>query len=243
MTTDRFRRYGNLLRSDGTNQLQRLLPALEADYIVPDERSFSDLVEYARSVAAEIRFYDLSGQSTGDWRAFVELLLDPRHNQVLPDAAARSRSGGARGLAAAPGAVPRLPETVPEPAGRSQSTHRTAPALLLRDRAGPAPRAASPDDVHVVFELARNAAPTLFRRAPLLDAGKDDKGRPLSLRDAKRAGRLGGHGERHPAPGDGTGSPPEPALLRGRRLLPTSKDPASTPFGRGQLDLDATSAS
>src|ERR1041385_3529478 len=45
MTTDLFRRYGNLLRSDGTNQLQRLLPALEADYIVPDERSFSDLVQ------------------------------------------------------------------------------------------------------------------------------------------------------------------------------------------------------
>jgi len=69
MTTDLFRRYGNLLRSDGTNQLQRLLPALEADYIVPDERSLSDLVEYVRSVAAEIRFYDLSGQATGDWKA------------------------------------------------------------------------------------------------------------------------------------------------------------------------------
>ena len=84
MTTDLFRRYGNLLRSDGTNQLQRLLPALEADYIVPDERSLSDLVEYARRVAAEIRFYDLSGQATGDWRPFLELLLDPATSQVLP---------------------------------------------------------------------------------------------------------------------------------------------------------------
>ena len=86
MTTDLFRRYGNLLRSDGTNQLQRLLPALEADYIVPDERSLSDLVEYARRVAAEIRFYDLSGQATGDWSPFLELLLDPRStpSQVLP---------------------------------------------------------------------------------------------------------------------------------------------------------------
>ena len=39
MTTDLFRRYGNRCGLTGTNQLQRLLPALEADYIVPDERS------------------------------------------------------------------------------------------------------------------------------------------------------------------------------------------------------------
>ena len=62
-----------------------LLPALEADYIVPDERSLSDLVEYARRVAAEIRFYDLSGQATGDWVPFLELLLDPTtRGKVLP---------------------------------------------------------------------------------------------------------------------------------------------------------------
>src|SRR5262245_65787840 len=86
MTTNLFRRYRNLLRSNGTNQLQRLLPALDADYIVPDERSFSDLVEYARNVAAEVRYYDLSGQSTGDWTPFVEPLLIPgaAPSQVLP---------------------------------------------------------------------------------------------------------------------------------------------------------------
>ena len=95
MTTDLFRRYGNLLRSDGTNQLQRLLPALEADYIVPDERSFSDLVEYARNVAAEIRYYDLSGQSTGDWTPLVEPLLVPGGSSGCGAAqrAARRRSG------------------------------------------------------------------------------------------------------------------------------------------------------
>ena len=32
MTTDLFRRYGNILRADGTNQLQRLLPALEGEF-------------------------------------------------------------------------------------------------------------------------------------------------------------------------------------------------------------------
>ena len=43
MTMDLFRRYGNLLQFDGTNQMQRILPALEMGYIAPDERSLSDL--------------------------------------------------------------------------------------------------------------------------------------------------------------------------------------------------------
>ena len=42
---DFFRRYGHALKGDGTNQLQRALPALEPGYILPDERSLSDLVE------------------------------------------------------------------------------------------------------------------------------------------------------------------------------------------------------
>ena len=77
MTLDLFRRYGNLLRLDGTNQLQRLLPGLESDYIVPDERTFADLVQYARKVAEEVRYFDLTGQSTGDWSALLEPLLGP----------------------------------------------------------------------------------------------------------------------------------------------------------------------
>src|SRR5262249_26458979 len=41
-------------------------------------------------------------------------------------------------------------------------------------------RAAVSDDLHVIFELARNAPPTLLRAGTLLDGGKDDKGRSLT---------------------------------------------------------------
>lgn len=180
MTTDLFRRYGNLLRADGTNQLQRLLPALEADYIVPDERSLSDLVEYARGVAAEIRFYDLSGQATGDWRPFLERLVDPITGQVLP--------------------TPQLETTLDTCADwpphlvlflvflklfqNLQGDLNQLPERHLRyyyeNALGLRRRAPANDDVHVVFELARNAAPTLLRAGTLLDAGKDDRGRSLT---------------------------------------------------------------
>src|SRR5205085_7407861 len=41
-------------------------------------------------------------------------------------------------------------------------------------------RPASPDDVHVLFELAKNAVPTKLDAGTLLDAGKDVNGHPLA---------------------------------------------------------------
>ena len=182
MTTDPFRRYGNLLRPDGTNQLQRLLPALDANYIVPDERSFSDLVEYARNVAAEVRYFDLSGQSSGDWTPFVEPLLVPdvTPRQVLP-------TGQLDALLNARADWP--PHLVLFLAFLKQFKHlqddlNQLPQKHLRyyyeTQLGLRPRAASPDDVHVIFELAKNAAPTLLKAGTLVDAGKDVNGRPLA---------------------------------------------------------------
>jgi hypothetical protein len=180
MTTDLFRRYGNLLRSDGTNQQQRLLPALEADYIVPDERSLSDLVEYARSVAAELRYYDLSGQSTGDWRPFVELLVDPATSQVLPttrlESVLETRADWPPHLVLFLAFLKQF-QNLQRDLNQLPQNHLR---YYYQQRLGLQPRAASPDDVHVVFELARNAAPTLLKAGTLLDAGKDVNGHPLS---------------------------------------------------------------
>jgi hypothetical protein len=184
MTTDLFRRYGNLLRSDGTNQLQRLLPALEADYIVPDERSFSDLVEYARNVAAEVRYYDLSGQSTGDWTPFVEALLDPAttapNRHVLPaaqlDALLKTRTDWPPHLVLFLAFLKQFQNLQADFNQLTQNHLR----YYYETRLGLQPRAASPDDVHVVFELAKNAAPTLLKAGTLLDAGKDVNGHSLA---------------------------------------------------------------
>ncbi len=181
MTTDLFRRYGNLLRADGTNQLQRLLPALEADYIVPDERSLSDLVEYARGVVAEIRFYDLSSQATGDWVPFLELLLDPTTpGKVLPspqlEAALDVRADWPPHLVLFLVFLKLFQHLQGD---LNQLTERHLHHYYEKEL-GLQRRAAANDDVHVIFELARNAAPTLLPAGTLLDAGKDDKGRSLT---------------------------------------------------------------
>ena len=50
--------------------------------IAPDEREFSDLVDFAYRLSAEVRYFDLSGQSTGDWRPLLASLLIPGTDRV-----------------------------------------------------------------------------------------------------------------------------------------------------------------
>ncbi|MFO1418200.1 MAG: hypothetical protein U1E83_05970 [Methylotetracoccus sp.] len=179
MSLDVFRRYGNLLRPDGTNQLQRLLPALESDYVVPDERDFSALIEYARKVAAEVRYYDLSGQATGDWQAMFESLLIPGTGAVRSsedlEAMLASRSDWPPHLVLFLVFL-KLFQLLQDDLNQLTQRH-----LLhyYEKELGLARRPAVSDAVHVVFELAKNAAATLLPAGTRLDAGKDDEGRPL----------------------------------------------------------------
>ena len=177
---DIFRRHGHLLRADGTNQLQRLLPGLEAGYIVPDERSFADLIEYAYRVAAEIRYYDLSGQTTGDWRPLLELLVDSGSGRM------RSAQEPEMQLAVRADWPPHLVlllvflkqyRHLQDDLNRLPERH-----LLHYDEyvLGLQRRAAIADEAHVVFELARNAPATLLPAGTALDAAKDAQGRPLA---------------------------------------------------------------
>lgn len=234
---DFFRRYRNLLKADGANQLQRLLPALEPGYIVPDERSLADLVEYARRLAAEIRFYDLTGQATGDWRPFLEPLIDPATGRVPPtpelEAALAARGDWPPHLV--------LFLVFLKLFGHLQDDLNELPEKHLRyyfeKELGLRRRDAAGDEVHVIFELARNAVPTLLPAGTLLDAGKDEKGRPLSYATQAElsvsAAAVGGIRR----------LVMERDRRRNRRFfvaeaIAESEGPSWYTFGRRQLDLD-----
>lgn len=231
---DLFQRYGSLLKADGTNQLQRTLPALEKGYIAPDERSLVDLAEYARRVAAQIRFYSASGQPIGDWSPFLEALLEDLPPGAASDAAALEvRSDWPPHIA--------LFLVFLKLFGRLQGDLNELPARHLRhyyqEILQLKRRPAAPDALHVVFELARNAAPTRLPSGTLLDAGKDDQGRALGYRtegemivtaaQVVEKRRMVAESDR-----------------RGRRRLFVSdaveeeEGPSWHTFGRRQLDLD-----
>lgn len=177
---DLFQSFGNLLRADGTNQLQRTLPALERDYVLPDERDLARLLDYARGIAAELRFHNVGGQPTGNWAPMFEPLLEAATARVLP--------------------APRLEELLASTSawpphltlllaflrnfGHLQRDLNELPgrhlAFYYADFLEVVSKRASPDRVHVVFELARNAEPHRLEAGTLLDAGKDGLGRSLS---------------------------------------------------------------
>jgi hypothetical protein len=238
VTIDPLRRYGNLLRADGTNQLQRLLPGLDSDYIVPDERSLSDLVEYAYRVAQEIRFFDLSGQSTGDWSPFFEPLVDLTTGRIRTreiETLLNSRADWPPHLV--------LFLTYLKLFQHLQGDLNQLPEKHLRHyyekELGLPRRAALSDDAHVIFTLAQNSVSTLLPVGTLLDAGKDAQGRPL----------------RYATQTELVVSPATVATLRrlvverdlsGNRRFFLAEDftelegPAGYTFGRRQLDLDPT---
>jgi len=176
---DPFLLYGNLLQASGTNQLQRNLPALETGYILPDERSLPDLIAYARELAAQIRFYNLSGQAVGDWRPFFEPLVNPDTGAVrsTQDLEAEMASSGSWSPHTALYLVflklfRHLQDDLNELPARHLRHYYESELELLR-------RGALADEVHVVFELARTAQPTKLDAGTRLVAGKDSEGRPL----------------------------------------------------------------
>ena len=183
MSTDLFRRYGNLLRPDGTNQRQRLLPALESNYIVPDERTLSELLEYAYRVTGEVRYFDLAGQSTGDWKPLLESLLVqpvvPGQERIRPTEELQvllaSRSDWPPHLVLFVTFL-KLYQHLQGDINQLTQKH-----LLhyYEKHLGLLRRPAANDATHVLFELAPNSPPTLLPAGTLVDAGKDADGRPL----------------------------------------------------------------
>lgn len=60
---------------NGINQSGRMLPELEPSFIVPDERSLLELVQFTLEYAESVAYYDLEKRPVGNWKPF--LLHDP----------------------------------------------------------------------------------------------------------------------------------------------------------------------
>ncbi len=73
----------NILKSDGTNQNQRLLPALDPDFIKVDERDLKDLLSFAYGLSKQITFFDLENNQDGNWSSFFNYFVDPLTDDIL----------------------------------------------------------------------------------------------------------------------------------------------------------------
>lgn len=60
---------------NGINQTERKLDALDPQFVVPDERSMLDLVQFTMDYAESVVYYNLQNKPAGNWKPF--LLYDP----------------------------------------------------------------------------------------------------------------------------------------------------------------------
>ncbi len=73
------------IERDGTSQAARLLNALDPGYVLIDERSIEDLLNFARRYSQELQYFDITNQPVSDWSAFLGA---PDDDQRLSDLAA-----------------------------------------------------------------------------------------------------------------------------------------------------------
>lgn len=77
--------YQYLRSTDGVNQFDRSLPALDTGFVGIDERRKNDFINFIRELSKEVNFYRSDNVKDGNWSAFFDLL--DTGNTVLAKAA------------------------------------------------------------------------------------------------------------------------------------------------------------
>lgn len=163
----------NPLRRDGLSQPQRRLPALDPASVRLDDRTGDDLLRFAAAYAqrAQVQFHPTDGAEP-DATTWARLFTLPE-GETLADREARADNPPHLALFMAFLKV----------FGLLQEQLNTLPQRHLdfyyREVLQLAARPAVPDQVHVVFELAKNVAELVLPAGTELDAGPDAQDQPL----------------------------------------------------------------
>jgi hypothetical protein len=73
----------NVLKSDGTNQNQRLLNALDPDFIKVDERTIKDILSFTYNLSKQINYFNINDVVESDWSSFLNFFVDPVTDDIV----------------------------------------------------------------------------------------------------------------------------------------------------------------
>lgn len=159
---------------DGASQHARITAELKGDFVLVDERSLADLLEFARQYAKSVKYFDHTGATpntvNGAWDAFFDFDTAAIERQLL------ARNDFEPHLALYLAFVQLLQHAQQQvnTITRQHLDFYYQQVLGLQHLNG------RPDEVHVVFELAKNITEQFVGEGVLLDAGKDNKGNKLA---------------------------------------------------------------
>lgn len=150
----------NPLKRDGTSQKQRLLDALLPENNPIDERSLEDLLDYLQQYASLLLYYDINNFPAGSWKDFIELEPPNESSEHPPHMAL---------LLAFLQLFKYLQEHLNTLTAKHLDFYYQDTLQLLRKKE-------QPDQVHLVFELAKQIDQHRLDKDTMFKAGKDDEG-------------------------------------------------------------------
>ncbi len=177
----------NPLVRDGTSQQQRLLKSLLPSYVLVDERSMKDLVNFANKLAEEVNYHEFDPVSEtvsiADWKDFFTLTDEAWENFSLEDYLDE---------------LVELAETQPHLAlffgflymfrvAQDDINSLTERHLdyYYREVLQLEEKPAVADQVAIIFKLAKNVSSYNIKEGTSLKAGKDDTGIELLYKTQK----------------------------------------------------------
>lgn len=171
--------YQYLQSTDGVNQLQRNLPALDPDFVQLDGRTKSDLIQFLYQLSKQISFYNLTNAPQGDWSGLFNFLKSA-NGSIMSDVELNQLLNSGNDwpphlalLMAFLGLYSNAQKDMNQLVSKHLNYYYKKVLQLY-------PKAAQPDQVHVTFELNKSVPPYFLKQGTLLDAGKDTSGLPLS---------------------------------------------------------------
>ena len=161
--------HSNPLKREGTTQVQRLLDALVPENVKLHELTTEDWLSFAKDYAALVNYYKPSDaqNADGDWDTFF-----PEKDQIAQTIAQYSEGDIAPHLALFIAFL----KLLAYPQASLNGIPKRHLDFYYKDVLKLKPNAFSPDTVHVIFELAKNATTELVKKDSGLEAGKDEEG-------------------------------------------------------------------
>lgn len=163
--------HSNPLVREGTTQVQRLLDALVPENVKLHELTTGDWLAFAKDYAALINYYKLTDHESpdDDWERFFPDKID------IDQTLAQDSEGTVEPHLALFIAFLKLLEYPQKSLNGIPKRHLD---FYYREVLQLSPNPFSPDTVHVIFELAKNANTELVEEVSALEAGKDSEGNP-----------------------------------------------------------------
>lgn len=154
--------------SDGTSQIQRLAPLLDPNSFKLDEKKYQQILEFLLQQSSQINFYNKDHQIDGDWASLLPALSEIP--QLIQKIERKENLDAHLGLIVV---FAKLFQYFTDSYNQISQKHlQYFYQQILQFTTKPK----EADQVHVIFELAKNVSDFLVEKGTLLKAGKSKEG-------------------------------------------------------------------